>query len=489
MPESPIDFDQAVKRLRVEDLMVLYTDSARPINTEPTPFYNPTPISLYFRNKFLQKDLKRGRVQFLIKQEFVDRIQRFAKISRWETLFWLYCDFPGRHLQREQEDFSCPDGKNKVPSPKIVRGKPKTPEETLDVLRGIIKQQTERIRAPAPGESQRTGWGAVRAIAKARQKSGGGTEAKKEDIGIKELESLLRELPVATPEERSASKAAVTSLILSIRGGVGEGLAGTSVPVVGAPFTAESLIQKLEQEQYEDAASDLVALAGDAATVFSLLITTGIEMGAITSATSALAQAGVVSSFFAEAAGPAAIAVATMVGVLSIPGDANENLWKIFFIVDFSGILTSWIFNDNTISPHSRLLSEARTFGTDLTRGVRSARRNDLTGAVRSARRKAEEVWRDQFQDRPERIQQARRSVGNDYRVYWRLLGALLESHLQPDPTGIASVRIDDLINWVRQRRKERQQNARQREESVWRRGGTIRTREGLELTIPPLSE
>ncbi|ODR80590.1 hypothetical protein BG842_03985 [Haladaptatus sp. W1] len=281
----------------------------------------------------------------------------------------------------------------------------------------------------------------------------------------------------------------MTSLILSIRGGVGEGLAGTSVPVVGAPFTAESLIQKLEQEQYEDAASDLVALAGDAATVFSLLITTGIEMGAITSATSALAQAGVVSSFFAEAAGPAAIAVATMVGVLSIPGDANENLWKIFFIVDFSGILTSWIFNDNTISPHSRLLSEARTFGTDLTRGVRSARRNDLTGAVRSARRKAEEVWRDQFQDRPERIQQARRSVGNDYRVYWRLLGALLESHLQPDPTGIASVRIDDLINWVRQRRKERQQNARQREESVWRRGGTIRTREGLELTIPPLSE
>lgn len=217
------------------------------------------------------------------------------------------------------------------------------------------------------------------------------------------------------------------------------------------------------------------------ATTVSILTSAAVELEAI-SVTSGAAQAGVILGELGAAAPMLALSVAILIAVASIPSDVNQNLWKIFYIADVSGILASWIFNDDTISPHSQLLAEARHggyFGTD------------LSDSVGTARLKATEVWRSQFADNPGRVQETREAVGDDYRVFWRALGGMLESRLQPTPNGIGVSNINRLIHGVSRRREERREReeARRREEDLWRYGGVITTPDGLELVLPPEEE
>ncbi len=201
-----------------------------------------------------------------------------------------------------------------------------------------------------------------------------------------------------------------------------------------------------------------------------------MELGAISGATSGIAQAGTILGLAGEAVGPLLIGVQTLIGVAGIPSDVNENLWKIYYIADVSGILTSWMFSDPTFSPHSQLHAEAQNggyFGAD------------LTGALREAHQKAHELWQSSYREHPERVRQARQAAGGDYQNYWRALGNILEERLHPRPSGVATARIDDLIHGI-QRRREEHRRRQQQEKAIRRNGGIIRTPDGHEFFIPP---
>jgi len=309
------------------------------------------------------------------------------------------------------------------------------------------------------------------------------TEGPEANPPLADVEALLRQLPVDTPEGRDQTGQVLTSALqlLQVRGGALEGAGARLPPVAGLPIRVAALISQLQSERYSDVAATLIRIGGDVATTVSILTSAAVELEAI-SVTSGAAQAGVILGELGAAAPMLALSVAILIAVASIPSDVNQNLWKIFYIADVSGILASWIFNDDTISPHSQLLAEARHggyFGTD------------LSDSVGTARLKATEVWRSQFADNPGRVQETREAVGDDYRVFWRALGGMLESRLQPTPNGIGVSNINRLIHGVSRRREERREReeARRREEDLWRYGGVITTPDGLELVLPPEEE
>lgn len=161
---------RAIRSLRVENLMVLYVDSARPDTAEPTPFYDPgrradvtaRSRGSVGRRAFTPKTLRRPVIRRSIREAFTRNVRTRARQGRWETLYWYYCDFPARHLQRAGEDFSCPEGR--VPEPVHVGGRPSTPEAALGLLRGILRTQSRRIRTSARGARQRSGWDEIRDV-------------------------------------------------------------------------------------------------------------------------------------------------------------------------------------------------------------------------------------------------------------------------------------------------------------------------------------
>lgn len=312
-------------------------------------------------------------------------------------------------------------------------------------------------------------------------KSAAGARAVDAHVGEEQLRTLLENLPVETLEQVDMAKDVFANVLTVLEGGAsGATGGGTPIPLAGAPFNAVSLVQALQRGEIDEVLNAIVPVIGDAALATQLITQAGVTMGAF-SAEGGLTTASVVgtsAAAVAEIAGPAALAVAVMVGVFNIPGDVNEDLRKIFYIGDVSGILTSWIWADPTISPHAQLLGEAPTagyFGAD------------LTDALAAARANAHLVWSETFQDQPDRIRATRASVGDDYQVFWRALGAELESQLQPSQENSAVSNINRLIRGVglrrRQQRREREQA--EREERFRRYGGTVVTEDGLILEVP----
>jgi len=265
---------------------------------------------------------------------------------------------------------------------------------------------------------------------------------------------LLRRLPVATPKEVDKTKK-ILSLVLKLRNAGIEGGTGKQFPALpGLILDVDSLIQQLKNGEYADAAITVVSIGGNLASISSWLITAAIEMGVPIGVTSAMAQSGVVLGVIGEIAGPAVIALSTLIEVARIPSGVNENQGKIYYIADVSGILTSWLFNNPSISPHSQLMVEARTggyFGSDLTKYLRDAHRT------------AHEIWQSYFSGHPERVTHARKEVAGNYQACWRLLGQQLEPKLKPEPDGIALSFINKLIAGVEELRKERLREERYR--------------------------
>ncbi|NLG20742.1 MAG: hypothetical protein GX555_04820 [Actinomycetales bacterium] len=308
-----------------------------------------------------------------------------------------------------------------------------------------------------------------------------GAQAVDEHVGEEQLRRLLTDLPVDTPEQVSRAETVFGHVLTVLEGGASGATSGpTPIPLAAAPFNAAALVQALREGEVDKVVTAILPVVGDAALATQLITEAGVTLGAF-SVEGGLSTSAVVATTagaVAEIAGPAALAVAVMVGVFSIPSDVNEDRRKIWYIGDVSGILTSWIWADPTISPHEQLSREAPTAGFFDT---------DLSDAVRAARVNAERVWAEQFQGRPERIRATRDQVGDDYQVFWRALGTELESQLQPSADGSAVSNINRLIRGValRRRQRRREQEQADREERFRLYGGTIVTEDGFILQVP----
>lgn len=319
--------------------------------------------------------------------------------------------------------------------------------------------------------------GAVAAVQRDGEEDGTGSSAEAGGlVQADQLQAMLRNIPVETPEQVSAAEKMFGNL-LTVADGVAQGATGraTPIPLVAAPRNVTALVQALQQEQYDQVIASILPVIGDVALATQLVteaaLTAGIfEAGA---GLSTAAMTATTAGLVAEAASPAALGLAVLVGTFMIPVEANENLAKIFFIGDLSGILTSWLWNDPTINPHAQVTDEASTEG--------------VGAAASAAHAKAREVWAAQFRDRPERIRATRASVGEDYQVFWRTLGRALEEQLRPFPDGSAVSNINRLMRGVRLRRRERQQaeEARERAETERRQGVTYLDEQGYLWTLP----
>lgn len=273
---------------------------------------------------------------------------------------------------------------------------------------------------------------------------------------IEPLINLLRKLPVSTPKEKEMAKEFLKRF-LSTRNTALESVAGKIPPVAGTILNVDSLIKQLENKEYDQAATSILSLGGNIAATVNWFSTVASEMGIIIEATSAAGQIGTVAGFIAEAAPLAGVALSVLIETAKIPSDVTENMGKIYYITDVSGILTSWIFNDPTISPHAQLMIEAKTGGYHKT---------DITDYVKKAHQTANAIWQKYFKGHPERVKHARQEVGGNYQACWKLLGNSLESKLHPKPNGAAMGMIIARLNGVEQVHKQKRL-----EESYRRRG------------------
>jgi hypothetical protein len=294
-----------------------------------------------------------------------------------------------------------------------------------------------------------------------------------------QLEELLQRLPVSTPEDQEVTTTALQTFI-TVRNEAIESTSGLrALSLAGASFSIPVLIQQLQAEDYADAAQTLIGMMGEVATAYSVLMEAAVGAGAV-SGTSAAASSGVVAGMLGEAAGPAGIAIATLVAVARIPGDVSANQWKIFYIADVSGILTSWLFNRPEISPHDQLMRRSRTAGY---------MRTNISGACREAHRHAHRFWVNQYQNNLHNRRNARSASGGEWSQYWQLLAQALDASLQPAPTGVGAAMVRGLINSTRRDIRDRQRQQRNRQAAARTRaaqgGQWIRTPDGLELFIP----
>lgn len=293
----------------------------------------------------------------------------------------------------------------------------------------------------------------------------------------RDIERVLAGVPLNTPEDESHASD-MLQIFITLRNSAFSG-AGVSVPGLGIPFSIPALIDQLKEGNYPNVAITLMSIGGDAAGAFSFLVTAGTQAGAITG-TSALASAGVVAGMVAEAAGPAAIAAAVLVATFRIPGDVSANNSKLFFIADTSGILTSWMFNMPEISPHTRLMRQARHGGYF---------RTDISEQCRLAHRRVEVLWRRNYQGNTAARRAAKQSANNSWERYWLQIGRALEARLSPFPTGIGASMVRREINESRRlvrrsaqatRRRQLQQQRRRAAGGYW-----FRTSDGHELFMP----
>ncbi len=293
----------------------------------------------------------------------------------------------------------------------------------------------------------------------------------------RDIEQVLADIPLSTPQDESHASD-MLQIFISLRNSAFEG-AGVPVPGLGIPFSIPVLINQLKEGNYPDVAITLMSIGGDAAGAFSFLVTAGTEAGAI-AGTSALASAGVVAGMVAEAAGPVAIAAAVLVATFRIPGDVSENNSKLFFIADTSGILASWMFNMPEISPHARLMRQARHGGYY---------RTDISEQCRLAHRRVEVLWRSHYQGNTAARRAAKRSANDSWEQYWLQIGRALDVRLSPFPAGIGASMVRREINESNRRIRRAAQAARQRQLQQQRRraagGYWFRTPDGLDIFMP----
>ena len=300
----------------------------------------------------------------------------------------------------------------------------------------------------------------------------------------RDIEQLLRGMPLATPADESAASD-MLQIFISLRNaaleGAETGIANSEIrmPGVTTAFSIPALIQQMKEGNYWDVAVTLIGVVGDAAGAFSFLVTAGTEAGAI-AGTSAMASAGVVSGLVAEAAGPAAIAAMVLLETFRIPSNVSENNGKLFYLSDASGILTSWIFDMPEISPHARLLRRSRTGGYA---------RTDISQQCRLAHQRVHELWRSRYQGNSSAQRQAKESAGNNWEQFWLQVGGAMEQRLAPAPTGVGVSWIRRLIretnNRIRRTASDSEQH-RLRERQRRAAGGYwFRTSDGLELFMP----
>lgn len=293
----------------------------------------------------------------------------------------------------------------------------------------------------------------------------------------RDIEQLLRRVPLATPADESHASD-MLQIFISLRNAAFEG-AGLEIPGTTTAFSIPSIISSMREGNYADAAVTLISIAGDAAAAFSFLVTAATEAGAIVG-TSALASAGVAAGMVAEAAGPAALAASVLVATFRIPSDVSENNSKLFFLSDASGILTSWMFNMPELNPHTRLMQRSRTGGYF---------RTDISGQCRLAHERVQQLWRSNYQTSPEARRQARQAANDSWEQYWLDIGNAIAERLHPYPTGVGTLWLRGMINEARARIRRSSSEASMREfEERQRRaagGYWFRTSDGVELFMP----
>lgn len=241
----------------------------------------------------------------------------------------------------------------------------------------------------------------------------------------KQLETLLRSLPTDTPDGLGITMNLLSDLPI--------------LPSVTLPLNAFQLARQLKKGDYKSVAATLISLTGDVATATSFLTKAALRAGALSS-TSKLALASRFLAGLGAAAPLINIAVSIAIATLSIPLEADANVRKAFYIANFSGILTSWIFNDKTISPHSRLIAEAKyDKSNSLSR--------DLLEGLNEAHQAVHRLWQQEFSKKPESIRQFRQAFYNDPIICWLSIGQLLENRMKPRPLGYATSFIKSLLN------------------------------------------
>jgi len=293
----------------------------------------------------------------------------------------------------------------------------------------------------------------------------------------REIEQLLRNVPLSSPADVSAAET-MFNVFLALRNAAFEG-GGVAIPGTTTVFSIPALISQMREGNYADVAVTLISVIGDAAGAYSFLIAAGTEAGAI-AGVGATASSAVIAGMVAEAAGPAAIAAAVIVETFRIPSGASENLAKLYYITDASGILTSWMFNMPEINPHSRLSADARRGGYC---GV------DISEHCRTAHARVQELWRRSYQGNEQARQRARNSAQNDWQRYWIQIGTALENRLAPVPRSAALGWIRNQIRQASQRAAGARTQARNQALQARNRqaagGYYFRTSDGQELFMP----
>jgi hypothetical protein len=293
----------------------------------------------------------------------------------------------------------------------------------------------------------------------------------------RDVEQLLRRIPLSTPEDES-NAADLLQTAVNLRNAAFEG-GGVSVPGTTTALSIPALIDQMKQENYADVAVTLIGVIGDAAAAFSFLVTAGVEAGAI-AGTGALSSAGVVAGMVGEAAGPIAIAAVVLIATFRIPSDVDENLRKLFFLTDASGILTSWMFNRPELNPHARLTMRARTGGYF---------RSNVSDACSLAHQRVQSLWRQNYEGNASARRSARAAVADSWERYWRQMGAALERGLGPSPRGVGAAWVQGQIQEANRRTRRQARQASIDAFSLRQRraqgGYWIRTSDGLDLFIP----
>lgn len=293
----------------------------------------------------------------------------------------------------------------------------------------------------------------------------------------RDVEQLLRSIPLATPTDESKA-VEMFQCFNDVRDAAFEG-AHIEAPGLATYFSIPMLINKLRERQYADVAVALISVAGDAASALSFIVTAGVEAEVI-GVTSALGLAGAAAGMVGEAAGPAALAANVLVATVRIPSDVTANNSKLYFLSDASGILTSWMFNMPEVNPHTRLTRNARTGGY---------LRTDVSEQCRLAHQKVHQLWRSYYQGNQSAQRQEKQSAGDNWERYWLQLGAALAQKLAPRPTGVGTLWIQGLINdanaRIRQAASDGSMRAFEQRQRRADGGYWLRTSGGIELFVP----